>query len=462
MPLSLKTIPDPVQWHEGMLLAPQHFQWLSARYEYLLEQATVAGPLPGWGVRNVLVDRARLIAGEFRLLEGDVVMPGGFQVAVGRECELHVDLTLFADELRVTPLYVYLAVPARRALATAGELARYHSAECGPVRDESGESEITIPVLRPNLELFVGAALPARLEGVPVARVLHRDEAYVLDEYELPTPALSSASWLRQECAAVVAQVREKALLLAERIHGGSLAGQSVEIWQARLQVRSLTAALPGLEGLLGLDLVHPQALYVKMCDLAGQLAALSHGLIPPLFKGYDHLDPAACLVPLIRFSRQALSEGISENWHTIRLTLTGGEFQTPPDPWLDAVLRAGQGGAEPRLVLALRGPAGPGAAEAMVRWCSEALVASVSVREQLIDSRALGAQRRTENRIEGLSPAVGTSLFSVDPSSEFLRAGEALVIQGSPAITPLPVEALLYVRKLDKLPAMVGGQVQA
>jgi type VI secretion system protein ImpJ len=457
MQLSFQTIPDPVQWHEGMLLAPQHFQLLSARYEFLLEQAAVGGPLPGWGVRHVLIDRTRLMAGEFRLLEAEVVMPGGFQVVLGRERELAVDLTPLAEELRSEPLYVFLAVPARRALATAGELARYHSAESGPVRDETGESEITIPVLRPNLELAVGASLPARLEGVPVARVRHRDEAYVLDEYEPPSPALPDGCSLRQQCAEVVSQVREKALLVAERIHGGSLAGEGIELWQARLQVRSLAAALPGLEALLGLDRVHPQVLYVKMCDLAGQLAALSHGLIPPLFRPYDHMDPAACLLPLVRFACQALAEGVSENWHRIRLVWEDGEFRARPDPWLNAALAS----AEPRIVLGLRGPAGAGAGEAMVRWCEEALIASVSVREQLIDARALGVPRSAVNRVEGLTQAAGMTLFTLDISPEFMRPNEPVVIQGSPAIAPPPVEAVLYVRKVDQLPGIAGRQVQ-
>jgi type VI secretion system protein ImpJ len=458
MRLSLQTIPDPVQWHEGMLLAPQHFQLLSERYEFLLEQAVVGGPLPGWGVCHVSVDRTRLMAGEFRLLEAEVVTPGGFQVRVGRDRELHVDLTRLAEPLRATPLYVFLAVPARRALATGGELARYHSAESGPVRDETGESEITIPVLRPNLELWVGTALPARLEGVPVARVRHRDEAYVLDDYEPPTPALAGESWLRQECAAAVSQVREKALLVAERIQGGGLAGEGIELWQARLQVRSLAAALPGLEALLGLDRVHPQALYVKMCDLAGQLAALSHGLIPPLFRPYDHMDPAACLLPLVRFARQALAEGISENWHRIRLPFEDGEFRARPDAWLSAALSSGKsGGAEPRIVLGLRGTA-----DDMARWCAEALIAGIGVREQLIDSRALGLERRQVNRVEGLTQAAGMSLFVLDASPDILSPGDALVIQGSPAIAPPPVEAVLYVRKAEDLPGIPSRQVSA
>lgn len=442
-----ETIPDPVQWHEGMLLAPQHFQLLTARYELLHARAAAGDHLPGWGVRFAVIDAGRLPAGEFRLVEADVVMPDGFQLRVDPEHDLRCDLTPLAEALRTRAMYVYLAVPASPALAATGELARFSSAECGPVRDETGQSEITVPVLRARVELWLGTSLPARLRGLPVARVQMRDEAFVLDRYQPPTAGLTADSWLSQECAAVVAEVRRKALLLAERLSNGSLAGEAAELWQTSLQVRSLAASLPGLEALLGSDAVHPQHLYLKTCDLAGHLASLSHGLVPPLFPRYDHLDPAASLLPVIRFVGQALQEGISERWHRSVMEFAGGEFRIQPDGWLNAALNV-KDAAEPVLVVGLRG-----VPQAMERWCAEALISSASMRDELIDARALGASRRAIKHVDGLSQAAGLSLFVIEPGSAALPSGEDLVIAGSPAIHPAPTEAILYVRKLGGRP---------
>lgn len=428
-----------------MLLAPQHFQLLSTRYELLLGQALAGGALPGWGVRMREIDETRLLGGEFRLLEADVAMRDGLQVRVERSRPLDVDLTPLAARLRTDPCYVFLAVPSRRALETTGELARYRSAEAGPIRDESGESEITVPVLEPNLELWAGDSLPARLEGVPVARVRCREEAFVLDDYEPPTPALPFSSRLREECTAAVRLVREKALLVAGRFQSGDLAAGSADAWNARLQVSSLAAGLPALEGLLGLDRIHPQLLYLKMCDLAGQVAPVSHGLVPPVFVPYDHMDPAASVRSVLRFVHQTLEEGISDEWQRIVLAREGEDFVAKPDRCLNAVL-AGVGQAGPSLLLGLRAPAGADA-ESMGRWCENAVIASASRRDELILARALGASREEVRRVAGLNPAAGMSLFAIGVPSEFLMADEPLTIEGSPGVSPRPAEAVLFVR---------------
>ncbi|HVA64451.1 MAG TPA: hypothetical protein VNF74_12055, partial [Terriglobales bacterium] len=38
----LREIPEAIQWHEGMLLSPQHFQQQAARWEGLLQSALLA------------------------------------------------------------------------------------------------------------------------------------------------------------------------------------------------------------------------------------------------------------------------------------------------------------------------------------------------------------------------------------------------------------------------------------
>ena len=42
--------PDRIQWHEGMLLSPQHFQLESARVDALIGWHTLSSTPYGWGV----------------------------------------------------------------------------------------------------------------------------------------------------------------------------------------------------------------------------------------------------------------------------------------------------------------------------------------------------------------------------------------------------------------------------
>ena len=56
-------VPDRIVWHEGMLLAPQHFQQAEARVDALVAWHTLATNPFGWGVRSVTLDAALLQAG---------------------------------------------------------------------------------------------------------------------------------------------------------------------------------------------------------------------------------------------------------------------------------------------------------------------------------------------------------------------------------------------------------------
>ncbi|MBN2124458.1 MAG: type VI secretion system baseplate subunit TssK, partial [Deltaproteobacteria bacterium] len=61
--IDARDLPEAIQWHEGMLLAPQHFQQLSLRSEELLNYFTMMFNPFYWGVRRIRVDESLLIDG---------------------------------------------------------------------------------------------------------------------------------------------------------------------------------------------------------------------------------------------------------------------------------------------------------------------------------------------------------------------------------------------------------------
>jgi len=54
-------LPGAIQWHEGMLLAPQHFQQLSIRYEELLHYHLMMISPFHWGIRRLKIDQVLLL-----------------------------------------------------------------------------------------------------------------------------------------------------------------------------------------------------------------------------------------------------------------------------------------------------------------------------------------------------------------------------------------------------------------
>src|ERR671923_78357 len=70
-------IPESIQWHEGLLLTPQHFQQMSLRHESLLQYVAGAIAPFGWGVRRFEWDAAALAGGRLRGAGAGGRCPGG-------------------------------------------------------------------------------------------------------------------------------------------------------------------------------------------------------------------------------------------------------------------------------------------------------------------------------------------------------------------------------------------------
>ena len=70
-------ITDRIEWHEGMLLSPQHFQQFSARLDSLVAWQSLASAPFAWGVRKLEFDQGLLSSGLVRVLELEAIMPDG-------------------------------------------------------------------------------------------------------------------------------------------------------------------------------------------------------------------------------------------------------------------------------------------------------------------------------------------------------------------------------------------------
>src|SRR5258706_10754107 len=94
---------DRIEWFEGMLLSPQHFQLMSSRIDSLVAWQTLAAAPFSWGVRRLVLDHGLLSAGVVRILALDAIMPDGTAVTYAAETDpqgrLELSLTPFAEAL---------------------------------------------------------------------------------------------------------------------------------------------------------------------------------------------------------------------------------------------------------------------------------------------------------------------------------------------------------------------------
>ena len=440
-------LPDPIQWYEGMLLTPQHFQQAWLRQDALLHYHAARLAPFFYGVRRVEIDGALLVVGMLRVLALEAVLPDGLVVTHPREGgeDLQIDLQPYADQLKRGPLTVFAVVPVYKPGAAAGgELARFRSFEAAPVVDENtGDNEQPMPRLRPRLSLVVGDEVPQKYAAVPLARIAYGDEAFHLAEYMPPAVATLPDSPLAELCRSIGRRLREKAAFLAGRLRGAPAgAVQAPLLAETRHAVQCLVAGLPRLEAVLAVGAAHPFQLHTELCGIAGQVATLGPGLVPPLFDAYDHRDILASVRPVIAFIARMI-DTVSETSVAVRFSGHDDGFRLTLLPlWLD-----GHG-----LLIGVR--LAPGQAESEVAaWIEESVVASADHVGPLRRRRLRGALRSRVERDDrlGVLPDRGVLLYRIADDPALIEPERSLEIVGPAprAGVARPAEITLHVAPL-------------
>jgi type VI secretion system protein ImpJ len=438
-----RRLPAAIDWHEGLLLAPQHFQQLDLRHEELLHYRLGGAAAFPWGVVSLEIDEAALTQGVLRFTALEAVLPDGLAVAVepGAAKGLETDLNLHVRELEAGPCTVHVIVPARRPGLSPqrGDTPRYRSVEGETVVDESsGEGDVTIPRLLPVATLLVSESPPLRYTALPIARVRLSDGKFRLDEeFEPPWLRVTGGSQLGSIAAGISVVLRRKAELLSTRAQLSTVVGSS-QVLETRLLIHSLAAGLPALEAVLGSGRAHPYDLYLALCEVAGHVAVVGHTLVPPLFPPYTPCDPMASFAPVRDFILRAVDEGISESHAAFRFQWFNGVYNLQFDEhWRDLPL-----------VLGVRGRTGMSEAE-VEAWVGQSLIGAKDRMREMRDQRILGAHRERIEREGDLVPASGVLLFSLRLDAGLIQPDEILQVWNVADRIDVPrvVEVVLYVK---------------
>lgn len=433
-----RQIPEAIQWHEGMLLAPQHLQQLSQRSESLVHYHLHTIAPFFWGVRQLEIDETLLTTGIFRVLRLEAVMPDGLVVShrAGEGSSLQVSL----QNVQHQPATIHLAVPARSPRATKGDLPRYHSVEGEPVVDEStGDGEIAIPRLKPQLSLRIEEKPSAKFVSFPLARVQYRNEAFGLTEFVPPATIISIDSPIWKMCSLTAAKIRERALFLSEQVRSPASASRIPLMLETKSKIQNMVCGLPQFEAVMNTGTAHPYELYKAFCLLAGNLAGLGYSMVPPVFSKYNHDDLYTVFNQLQEFAFNMMEEGIPESYLAIPLQLVKKTFSVVFDSqWKDR-----------RLFLAMRGQSGMAESD-VVTWGEQCRIGSESIMRSMRDKRILGAGRQLIQSYESLVPARGVVLFSLQYDQQFMKSDEVLqVVNDSEGAGMHPAEIILYVKNI-------------
>lgn len=420
-----RDLPDLVQWHEGMLLAPQHFQQMSLRGEALLQyHMTAATPFP-WGIRRLRIDQVALLTGLYRVTEIEAIMPDGLVIArdAGAPGTLELSLGDYLMAAAQSHVTLHLVVPSRQSalVRATGDGARYASYEDGAVADmNTGEAALPIPRLRPQPMIIVAETPPEKYVSVPLARIIYRDEAFQLDDFVPPCMDVSPESELGRLCSDIARRVREKAAFLADRARATAGAEHEPLLVAQRRMAQSLAAGLPPVEALLRLGVAHPLQVYLALCGLVGHAAGASAAILPPVLRGYQHGDLRASFAEIEAFFDDLLG-GIREDFQRITFIESGPAFElTIQRGWISG----------PRAPLLVGAVPSAGVAESdLVAWFEQAVIAGATRMSIVRERRIRGCPRVRVSTPEtlGLAPRRGEVIFSIEADEQYIQPGDAL-----------------------------------
>jgi len=418
-------IPE-IQWHEGMLLSPQHFQQMELRNQQTLSYHLQRLSPFYWGIHHFKLDPVVLSAGIIRLLEIDAVMPDGLIVAhysdggeAPSSAPLELDLSPLKENLAKEEVTVYLTVP-ERTLASSpvtGEWPRYISADGGEVVDENApDNVVRIPRLLPKMSLMAGPVPPARYEHIPLVRVTWRDEAYFLTPYMPPCFIVNHNSVLGERCAALTLKMREKASWLSEKWQ----TQMGMEMMQETSELlRPLAESLPLLEGIVGTGKAHPYDLYITLCAVAGRLATLRLSQTVPAFPSYRHNDILKTVGALVEWIERIIGT-IEQAWVMVPFIQKNRLFYH----------KLARTWADRSLIIGVRIPPTMDPSE-MDEWVRECVITSESHLESARMRRITGATREalTATEITDLMPGSGLQLYRIHMDPRYIKPGETLMI---------------------------------
>lgn len=295
----------PVQWYEGMLLSPQHFQQSQIYNEQQIRCALATASPFYWGISELELEEGELGAGVVTVKRLFCVMSDGlvvdFDSSRGRSLSIDLNETERAEQPGPQRWRVHLAVPRRTEASASGSarFRRYESIRGERHRDENtGEVGEQIVRLHPVLSLSVSERSDAyvRLGIIEVDRA--DDGTFSKTRYVPPLLRVSSshsASWLGGELAsslvALADKIRRKAAGLAERQkrQGG---GQDEGLARGpRAQIQALVGGLVPFELLAESGNAHPFEMYAALGSLLSTVASLEPSGIPAKLRRYDHDD---------------------------------------------------------------------------------------------------------------------------------------------------------------------------
>lgn len=324
-----------VVWQEGMVLTPHHFQRNDLYFENLIKKLVRSNGNNTFGFFSLTKDDSAIQSGYINLRSANGVFPDGkfFSLeASARSLEPKNFLEKYSPSMQ--SMEVFLGIP--HIQDAGGNVSREKNpnssfvAQATSVPDfHFGEAARDIQYAVDNLQILVSGEPTANYNLLKIGEI-SKDiyENFVWSEDQIPTllqiqgdPALvSRLQKLADRITEKTTHIQSKGLELVP--------DNLPEI----LLYQSLQGAISWLQHYLVQATVHPEAIFVKLLELRGQLSLTQpalQGLVAPL---YDHLNAGSQILRLCDEIADNLDAKSKSSYEIIPMEQSGLVFGTKLD----------------------------------------------------------------------------------------------------------------------------------
>ncbi len=292
---------DKPLWHEGLILAQQHFQQQDRYTAFAMQQFANAALASAWGTLAVAIDEEALDAGRLKLTALKLRFPDGTPIDTTIADALPVARDLARDlpaDAQSVVVYAALALPdanGNNCRIDETELARPRRSyrEFVKVNDLNGAVETEIAAERLAVRLLFDVESRADDTACAIARLTRATNGQFRVDRRFVPPCLTLGSHplhlerINRLCD--ILQARSAALSTRRSERVGEVAEYGVADVQLFWLLHCVHGAWPELRHFSALPARPPEQLYLSLARLASALMTFSTGSDLADIPAYDH-----------------------------------------------------------------------------------------------------------------------------------------------------------------------------
>ncbi|BBH52470.1 type VI secretion system baseplate subunit TssK [Fluviispira sanaruensis] len=446
---SLKYIPDQIMWHDGMLLSPQHFQQAFKRCENIIRYHNYESSPYHFGIKTFKIDQTAFASGLFKIEELECIFQDGLEYyynSIYDSVQAQIDLSKYKDILENKTLTLYLSIPRiqNKNSILNNTYSRYKVANVDNIAfdENTGEDEIPIPRVRPNISLLFEHELTPHYISLPLFKIYHENSIYKTREFSHPSTKINRESPVWKICHSICMTLRYKIQDIIETLQKFSMMKENTELLDRIETLKCMKSSLPRLEACIHSEQLHPFILYLETYSVVSNILSNEIYEMPAPLIEYNHYDNLSCFQKLRAILNEYLEKEIPTDFTISKAVKIDNKYSIH--------VHKGNLGVNDSTHFLLGFKKNSDISQInFLSWIKSAIICDEENFEVILERRVLGMHRTLIEKYENLIPQKNIYLVRVKFEA---AVKEKISIIIAPSINEnsdfSPDEILLYSRK--------------